>query len=44
MKWSLVTYTVMKNYVMGNWELTFISLYPDTISLGDCGTPWDFND
>ena len=32
MKWykimnnEIVTYTVMKNYVMGNWELIFISL------------------
>ena len=26
MKNEMVTYTVMKNYVMGNWELTFISL------------------
>ena len=23
---QMITYTVMKNYVMGNWELTFISL------------------
>ena len=23
---EMITYTVMKNYVMGNWELTFISL------------------
>ena len=23
---EMVTYTVMKNYVMGNWELTFVSL------------------
>ena len=27
---EMVTYTVMKNYVMGNWELTFISLKENT--------------
>ena len=29
---EIVTYTVMTNYVIGNWELTFISVRLDLLN------------
>ena len=32
----MVTYTVMKIYVKGNWELTFIGLIVGLFNIGAC--------